>query len=330
MSRNNTSKLLSFTQPSGVELNINLVLEENLTRKDQKLRTLTQYVHKYPSGWKKRLELANLLYAMGKWEEGVEEYRQVLKQKPHLIEVRLKQGKMLQLMGRKAEAAEAYKSTLYMIDNLTAQHTLESTRQHILGLIAVCQGDTQGAILAFESAVSLEPSNPSHWLVLGQVHMDREDAVAALQAFETILSLKPDDLVALLASYDALLKMGNLQEAESYLSKAEDLAADDVRVLKRLAHHRCRKKWITGKEGKRTKQIITTALKLAPDAPDVHDSLAYYYIFRGEVDKGVSILQQFTDLHPNNPKGWYYYGWCLFHTGDYQKAFGAILLAHSL
>ncbi len=316
MSRNNTSKFLSFTQPSGVKLNINLVLEENLTRQDQKLRTLTQYVHKYPSGWKKRLELANLLYAMGKWEEGVEEYRQVLKQKPHLIEVRLKLGKMLQLMESKAEAIEVYKNTLPIIDSLTAQNTLESTRQHILGLIAICQGDTQGAILAFESAASLETKNPSHWLLLGQVHMEREDAVAALQAFETILSLKPDDLVALLASYDALLKMGNLRKAEGYLSKAEDLAAGDVRVLKRLAHHRCRKRLVTGKEGKRTKQIITAALKLAPDAPDIHNSLAYYYIFRGEVDKGVSILQQFTDLHPNNPNGWYYYGRCLFHTGE--------------
>lgn len=330
MSRNNTSKLLLFTQSSGVVLNINLVLEEKSIRQDQKLRTLTQYVQKYPSGWKKRLELANLLYAMGRWEQGVEEYRQVLVQQPQLIGVRLKLGKILQLMGRNAEAIEVYESTLSVIGSSTTLHTLESTRQHILGLIAVCQNDTQGAILAFESAVSLEPSNASHWLALGQVQMEREDAVAALKAFDAVLSLKADDLVALLASYDALLLMGNYREAERRLAQAEDLAADDFRVLKRLANHRCQRRLVTKKEGKRTKQIITAALKLAPEAPDVYNLLACYHIFRGEWKKGVGVLQQFTESHPNNPNAWYYYGRCLFHTGEYQKAAEAMMSAHHL
>ncbi|MDJ0620638.1 MAG: tetratricopeptide repeat protein [Calothrix sp. MO_192.B10] len=333
MSRSNTSKLVSFTQSSGVEININLVLEENLRRQNQKLQTLTQYVQKYPSGWKKRLELANLLYAMGSWEQGVEEYRQVLVQQPQLIEVRLKLGKILQLMGKKAEAVEVYESALLYTPHPTP-HTLfqvsEPTRRHILGLIAVCQGDTQGAILAFESAASQEPSNPSHWLALGQVQMAREDAVAALQAFDAVLSLQPDDLVALLTSYDALLAVGNLRAAEGCLSRGSELAGDDFRVLKRQAHQRCGKKLVRGKEGKQTKQIITAALKLAVDAPDVHDLLAYYYIFRGDWRKGVRVLQQFTESHPNNANGWYYYGRCLFHTGQYQRALKAMLLAHRL
>ncbi|MCJ8282049.1 MAG: tetratricopeptide repeat protein, partial [Rivularia sp. ALOHA_DT_140] len=112
MSRNNTSKLLSFIQPSGVELNINLVLSEKLSRQNQKLQTLTQYVQKYPSGSKKRLELADLLYAMGRLEQAVEQYHQVLVKQPQLIEVWLKLGKILQLMGKTAEAIEVYESAL--------------------------------------------------------------------------------------------------------------------------------------------------------------------------------------------------------------------------
>lgn len=331
MSRNNTSKLVSFTQSSGVELNINLILSEKLSRQDQKLQTLTQYVQKYPSGWKKRLELADLLYAMGWLEQAVEQYRSCLEKQPQLIEVRLKLGKILQLMGKTAEAIEIYESTLCMgISPSSPLVVSEATRHHIQGLIAVCQGNTQGAIMAFESATSLEPSNPSHWLALGEVQMEREDFVAAKCAFDVLLSLKPDDLVALLASYDALLAMGNLPEAQSHLIKAEELAADDFRVLKRQADRRCRRRLVKENAGKQTKQIITAALKLAPNAPDAHVVLAYYHIFRGEWHKGVAVSQQFTESHPNNPNGWYYYGRCLFHTGEYEKAMDAMLSAHRL
>ena len=333
MSRNNNSKLVSFTQSSGVELNINLIVSEKLSRQDQKLQTLTQYVEKYPSGWKKRLELADLLYAMGCLEQAVEQYRSCLEKQPQLIEVRLKLGKILQLMGKTAEAIEIYESAL-SVGTSPASPLLESvseaTRHHILGLIAVCQGETQGAIIAFESATSLEPNNPSHWLALGEVHMEREDVVAAKYAFDAILSLKPDDLVALLANYDALLEMGNLPEAQNYLVKAEELAPNDFRVLKRLAYHRCQRRLVKENVGKQTKQIITAALKLAPNAPDAHVLLAYYHIFRGEWEKGVTVSQQFTDSHPNNPNGWYYYGRCLFHTGEYEKAMEAMLSAHRL
>ncbi len=104
MSRNTATCLVQLAQPSGVELNAQLVLDQKPTRQDQKLKTLSQYVQKYPSGWKKRLELADLLYAIGSWEQAVEEYRQVIERQPKLIDVRLKLGKIFQLMGREAEA----------------------------------------------------------------------------------------------------------------------------------------------------------------------------------------------------------------------------------
>ena len=55
------------------EPDIHLVLDEKPTRIDQKLKTLSQYVQQYPSGWKKRLELAKKLSAMGRIEQAVEE-----------------------------------------------------------------------------------------------------------------------------------------------------------------------------------------------------------------------------------------------------------------
>jgi len=73
-----------------------------------KLKTFSEYVQQYPSGWKKRLELANLLYAMGRIEQAVEEYRQVIEWQQPLIGVRLQLGKLLQLMGREVEAVAVF------------------------------------------------------------------------------------------------------------------------------------------------------------------------------------------------------------------------------
>ena len=323
MSRNTTLRVVSLTQSSGVELNAYLVLDSKPARIDQKLKTLSEYVQQYPSGWKKRLELANLLYAMGRIEQAVEEYRQVIDRQQPLIGVRLQLGKLLQLMGREVEAVAVYESALANARN-------QATRQHISGSIALCRNDTQAAILAFESAASLEPNNAAHWLALGQVQVGRGDAVPALRSFDRVLSLNPDDVVALIDSYDASQAVGNVRQAQRRLSKVLEVAPSDFRVLKRLADTRCRMRLVSGEEGKQTKQIISSLLQLAPDAADARELLAYYHLFRGESANGVGVLERFTEEHPNHPRGWYSYGRCLFHTGEYQKAAEAMLKAYRL
>ena len=320
---NNFSCLVPVTHSSGVELNVHLVLENKLTRQEQKLNALSQYVEQYPSGWKKRLELANLLSVMGNWERAVEEYRQIIQRQPQLIDVLLKLGKLLQLMGREAEAIAVYQSALPLCDN-------EGIEQYINGAIAICRGDSKKAITALETAANLQPDNAANWLVLGQLQMGRENPVGALSAFDMILSLNPDDIVALIHSYDALMAVGNLQEAQRRLHKLIVLATDDFRVLQRQLHERCAMRLISGKEGKETKKIITSALRQYPHGAEAHKSLAYYHIFRGDWKEGLEVLAEFTAQHPNHPHGWYYYGRCLFETGEYQRAAEMMLKAYHL
>jgi tetratricopeptide (TPR) repeat protein len=304
-------------------MNVQLVLEDKPIRQDQKLKTLSNYVQQYPSGWKKRLELAEVLYGKGRWEEAVEEYRQVLQRQPHLIEVRLQLGKILQLMGKPAEAIALYQSALSLSGNVATQH-------HINGLIEVCRCCPQQAVKLFESAASLEPDNPSHWYALGQVHLDTESPVAMLRAFDAVLSLNPDDIVALSQSYDPLLAVGNFQEAQPRLERALKLAPNDCRTLEKLSAHRCHQGLVSGEEGKQTRQLIRAALRLVPESAKAHQVLSLYHLRRGEWEKGVAVLLKFTEEHPNSPSGWCYYARCLFHTGNSQAAADAIVRAYKL
>jgi tetratricopeptide (TPR) repeat protein len=313
MSGNIATSLVQFTQFSGLELNAHLVVEEKSARQKQKLITLSQYVQKYPQGWKKRLELADLLYEIGNWQQAIPEYRQVIERQPQLIDVRLQLGKILQLMGLEKEAIQIYQKALLLSAN-------EGTQNHIKGLIAVCQGESQKAIMAFNLAAALEPDKVIHWLALAQVHQQIENPFGTLSALEQVLSINPDDVVSLMYSYDALMAVGDIPTARERLNRLIALAGDDFRVLQRQIDQRCQMRLVSGEEGKLTKKMITSALRQTPDGVEAHKSLAYYHIFRRDWAQGVEVLAEFTTEHPNHPYGWYYYGRCLFETGEYQKA----------
>lgn len=313
MSRNTATSLVQFTQFSGLELNAHLVVEEKPARQKQKIITLSKYVQKYPQGWKKRLELADLHYEIGNWQQAVAEYRQVIERQPQLIDVRLQLGKILQLMGLEKEALEIYEKALLLSAN-------EGTQNHIKGLIAVCRGESQKAIIAFNLAAALEPDKVVHWLALAQVHQRRETPLGTLSALEQVLSINPDDVTSSIYSYDALMAVGDMQTARGRLSRVIALAGDDFRVLQRQIDQRCQMRLVSGQEGKLTKNMITSAMRQAPHGAEAHNSLAYYHILRGDWAQGVEVLAEFTAQHPHHPYGWYYYGRCLFDTGEYQKA----------
>lgn len=220
------SSVAVVSQPSGMEAEVCLVLEKKPTRIKQKLKTLYQYIENYPSGWKKRLKLADLLYKTGDWQPAIEQYRQVIERQPQVLEAYLKLGKILQLMAQPVEAARVYEQAL--------SHVLyEPTQGHIRGLIAVCNWDLEAAVDFFESAASLEPENPSHWLSLGRVQMARNDAAAALEVYERILARYPDDIVAAGDRFDALMALGHVEEAQEQLNRLMELAPKDVRVQQR-------------------------------------------------------------------------------------------------
>ncbi|WP_013320771.1 tetratricopeptide repeat protein [Gloeothece verrucosa] len=323
MSGNIVTSLVQFSQFSGLEMNAQLVVSEKPTRQQQKLITLSKYVQKYPQGWKKRLELANLLYEMGNWPEAITEYRQVIERQPQLIDVRLQLGKILQLMGLKKEARETYQQALLLSEN-------EGTQNHIKGLMAVCTGESQKAILAFNLAASLEPEQVVHWLALAQVHQERENPLGTLRAFEQVLSINPDDMIALINSYDALLAVGDMQAARVRLSQLIAKSGDDLRVLQRQIEQRLQMRWVSGEEGKQTKKMITSLLRQVPHGVGAYNFLAYYHILRGDWREGVKVLAEFTAEHPQHPYGWYYYGRCLFDTGEYYKAAQMMVKAYHL
>jgi RNA polymerase sigma factor (sigma-70 family) len=315
--------VVQITLPSGLERSFHIFLDQIPTRQHLKINTLSKYVQQHPQGWKKRLELADLLYAMGRWKEAIKQYHRVLERHPGLINVWLQLGNILHLMERDQEAIAVYQTTLPQTRKLSTQH-------HVNGLIALCRQQYEVAAQAFEGAAMREPDNAAHWHLLGLAHLHAENFHQALCALDEALKINPDDIVALTHSYDALCAVGRPEEAHRRVAHMLELVPHDVLALKRMADFRLDRGLIHGQEGKITRRLIRQALRLAPGAADIQELLSLYHSSRGEYRTSIAILDRFAQQHPNSPCGWYNYARTLFRTGDSQAAVAAIMKAYAL
>jgi len=315
--------LIQFALSTGSELTACAVQTDKSQRIEQKLAHLTRYVQQHPTGWKKRLQRADLLCVSGDWHAAVEEYRRVITAQPDLLDVRLRLGKLLYLMDAHTEAAAVYVQALMCIDH-------PALRQHVTALQALCQHEVSTTVQALTEAVALEPDNPAHHLALAQTHLSFEQTVEAVAAFEALLALIPQDVHALLGSYDALLVAGDMDTAQQRLTQLVELAPADFRVLQRQVDYRCQQGWVSGTAGQHTKRLIKQLLKQTPHFAGAWAALAHYHRQRGETAKALAVLQEFTTNHPAMPDGWYVYGRCLSHSGAHSQAVAALQQAYTL
>jgi RNA polymerase sigma factor (sigma-70 family) len=308
--------------PRGVEKHHYLILDHKPTRQQQKLETLRAYVQQHPDGWKKRRALADLLYTMGQWQEAVAAYQQVVRQRPDCLAVWLRLGEIWRLRDRDDDALAAYTQALSLVER-------EATRHHIEGLIALCRRQPERAARSFATAAALEADNRAHWQSLGLTHLYAAQPVEALQAFDEVLQRNSDDLLALTYSPAALHAIGRSTEAQRRATRALSLDPTNVLALTSLLRHLTRAEQGTGTTSQLLKKLLRRALQVAPTAPEVHESLARYHMFRGEWSQGIAVLDTYTRNHPHSPEGWYYAARWFFRSGAVPAAAAAIMQAYA-
>jgi RNA polymerase sigma factor (sigma-70 family) len=309
--------------PNGIERYVHLALEAMPARQQQKLATLHAYLQRHPTGWRKRLQLAELLYTMGSWKEATDAYRLVLRQQPHDLDIRLRLGQMLHLLQRDNEALTLYQNALTLPQK-------EATQRHVEGCIATCRQDMGAAVQAFTAATALEPCNVLHWHALGLAHVQTDRTAEALHAFDQALRVDANDLVALTHSYSPLVMAGRYLEAQQRMEQALGLDSGHTTALTRLVANRCRMRWIYGDKGAQTKALLRRATKTASECPEVQAVRAHYHIAQGKWNTGLAVLREYTSKHPSCPEGWYHYArWCL-RAGAPENAATAIMHAYAL
>ncbi|MEW6211699.1 MAG: sigma-70 family RNA polymerase sigma factor, partial [Acidobacteriota bacterium] len=282
----NVTRMLPITLASGEAKVIHLFLPRIPARPQTRLKTLCEYIERHPRGWKKRLERASLLYAVGRWDEAIREYKEVLRIQPRSTSVRAQLGNTLHLMGRDEEAVSVYTLALKSARS-------EAARLHLGGMIAVCLGRYREAIEIFREAARAEPRNTIHWLQAGMTCLLVGNAARAIEAFDAVLNINPDDILALTESYVALRAVGRDEEASERVKQMLRVCPGDVLAIKRMADHSCR----PGSVREEKMRQIAWDMRIAPI--EAMDSTVWHHVSRGECDRRLSFPARLNERHLN-------------------------------
>jgi RNA polymerase sigma factor (sigma-70 family) len=302
---------------SGIERSFYVPLDHKPLKLHPKIKSVSRYTSAHPHGWKKRLELAHLLYEAGEWTGAVEEYRRVLEKQPQLLDVYLDLGNVFDLMESQSDSIDTYQKALQIAHE-------PATRHRIIGLLETRRGNYPRAVEEFQKATQIEPQHAIHWRQLGVLHAQEDYPLEALGCFQELLKLSPWDSVGLTHLPYLLRDLGRLTEADHYVDLVFARRSENVLSLKYLADSRSISRQVFGKEGRSTLALIREALRLAPGSPEIHESLATYHFCRGEWREGIVLLEKFTRQHPSCPEGWIYYAKALFQTGVVGEAAVAV------
>lgn len=106
---------------------------------------------------------------------------------------------------------------------------------HALGLVRLHLNDYDGAVEAYRAGASADPRGAENWLGLATVGVVRGDAQLALTAYDQVLARSPRFAPAELGRAWALASLGQKDEAERALRRAEEMGAPAGNIARQRA-----------------------------------------------------------------------------------------------
>lgn len=303
----------SVSIQGGVELSVCLVVKRRVTHVKLQLNSIRRYIGRHPGGWKRRLELADLLYAIGDWDAAFTEYDGLLEQR-RLPSVAVRYVHMLRVMGRDVSDADGLKMLRHM------QH--DAGRLHLRAVLCFCRRNFPEARRIFEKAIEVEPGNPVHWFELSRVCTDTKSALHAIRGAYVLL---PGDSRILHRFFYLLLEAG--LESEAFCLESQP-GSQDILIVELLVEKILLMRPRLKEEIRRARALIQRLLRHDPTSCVFHD--LYSRIETAYGADGMKILNGFVQKYPLNPYGHYNCALRLAACDDFSGAREAIERARQL
>src|SRR5690606_41146376 len=131
---------------------------------------------------------------------------------------------------------------------------------------------------------------------------------------EAALEDDPDDLVVRVLAADHYLSTGNHAAAIAHYETIQARLPDNPVMLNNLA-------WLYSRTGdSRALATAERALELAPESPQVMDTLGWILHERGDDARAVELVGKARELAPDVPEIRYHHAAPLAETGDPRRA----------
>ncbi|MCG8616206.1 MAG: tetratricopeptide repeat protein [Desulfobacterales bacterium] len=213
---------------------------------------------------------------------------------------------------------QSYAQALALIDQSAGKAGEDAAAffNHLRGEVFLAEGRVHEAKGAFKAAVNADPEfiRPRmrlarYWLGRG----DRENALEQYQAVEAVAESYLPALMGMAMIWDA---KGDAVKAERYYRRVLALDSRNTLATNNLAF------LLTGKQDglEEAFRLAQTARTLAPDNPDVLDTLGWIYYLKGSYHNALAEFEEGLKLDPENAILQYHYGMALYMTKAYEKA----------
>lgn len=194
-----------------------------------------KYISQHPEGCKRQMELGQMLYVSGLWDQAEKIFCRVMKKRPRFFLAPMLLGEMLMESERTDEAYDIFQEA-------GSQAYRDSSRLFMSGMAAMSRTRAQDAIDCFEKAAGLEPENLTFSHAKGICLFRTEQYSRALEFFRNILAGSPQDIVSLVYCCESSILLNQPAQALEYLDRILMNNPLDIYALKRkskLAELRC-------------------------------------------------------------------------------------------
>lgn len=273
---------LQIAGDDGIERDVLLELPRARRASERQLERLRRYIDRYPTGWRKRLELARALASAGRLAETVPHYFFALTKQPFPLAPWMELGAILEALGRTTEAVAVYLSAASSVGR-DGDRALAAARAHaVRGTIDSARGELAMTPAAEQRAVRTQGAFA---LASGRI----TDAIPLL---ERSVALDPSDSLAAALCHDALRAAGRAKAAGDRL-----IHDASVPMLERRIAAQCR-------AGTPHEDLLEALRALAPERIGTYEAAARIEIVRGRWDEAERIALTCIERHPRNAGAW--------------------------
>ena len=266
------------------------------------LSAFQQAIELVPGNPQLLLSSARARAALGEIEEARTDLRNALALDPDFTPARQALVDIERRTGRLEAAAEGI---AYLKRNAPANDPSVALLE---GELLLARREYEAAIPAFETAIAGDIGGRAVvGLFQAQLRAGRPDPVATLEA---ALEDDPDDLVARVLAADHYLNTGNHAAAIAHYETIQARLPDNPVMLNNLA-------WLYAQsDDSRALATAERALELAPDSPQVMDTLGGILHGQGDDARAIELIRKALELAPDVPEIRYHHAVLLAETGD--------------
>jgi RNA polymerase sigma factor (sigma-70 family) len=292
---------LLVEESSGIQRFILCTFSRRESRLDQRCRALIRYLSRHTSGWKKRLQLAELYFASAQWNSAAMHYMTALEQdcpiaceRQHIFLRLIQISSCLNNTQRTNELAE--QAHRYCRD--------DAERTYVSGIAALSRHDLGEAIRLFQDAARLAPAIGRYAIQLARTLAVAGRTSEAVGRLRQVLAVEPGNLLALHVGLEVLGELGHVRERVMW---AQRLLVHDPKnpvALTILGTERIDRGLVNGSDGQETVALLRRSLHATTPLPESHAAMAAYHIARGECSQALRYANNLTTIYKNCPASW--------------------------